>query len=247
MTASQDKTCKPVATWVNVCRQDFACLVAIAFLVLYVLFGVTPTLNAIKWCHRIITGKPKDLPKDIEDPEPEYEGQDPYHSPTQLLKRFISRYSDARTTVPPTTYLPVLPKTSSPLSYASSRRRSVPLHNNPQDRLRLAQFQFPATRRSSVAPALESVPDLFSPSVRSSRCTTDTDLETLDGLVLGNEGRRKSFLDASDYSALAFVDIDLQEKSPAGSEAMYLPNIPPPAHLDLDWQMEPERFEYNSA
>lgn len=26
MTASQDKTCKPVATWMNICRQDFACL-----------------------------------------------------------------------------------------------------------------------------------------------------------------------------------------------------------------------------
>ena len=236
------------------------------------LFGVTPTIKAIKWCQRKAFGKPKSAGEDVEDPELEYgtscsyspifahidrptEGQDPYHSPTHLLKRFITRYSDARTAVPPTIYFPAPPQSSPLLPSASARRRSAPpLSDDLQDRLRLAQFQFPAVRRtsashSSAAPPAP-LPDLFSSSARYSQCSTDTDLETLDGLVLGGGVRHKSLCGSSvnsgDYAALAEVDLN-DEKPRADGDGVRLPCVPPPAYLDLDRQMEPERFDYDSA
>lgn len=111
--------------------------------------------------------------------------------------------------------------------------------------LRLARFQFPASRaRRGSSP--ESLPDLFSSANRYSQCSQETDLETLDDLVLNSESRKE--LDYEDK-----VCFDLTERleecgrvEAAEPVVVRLPHIPPPAHLDLDREMEPERFEYHS-
>ena len=81
---AEEKSCKLVATWMKICRRDFACVgtflkialsflytdgrtVGIAFFILYVLFGVTPTIKAFQWCRRRLSGAPKAAPKDVED------------------------------------------------------------------------------------------------------------------------------------------------------------------------------------
>lgn len=240
MAASQGETCQLVATWMKICRQDFACVVGIAFFVLYVLFGVTPTLKGIEWCRKKFTGRAKREQMDVEDPEQEYDGHDQHHSHTNLLKRFISRYSDAHTAVPPTTYFPTLSESSPQPPTRVSCSRSVPLCDSLQEHMRFARFQFPKTRRGP-APLSTPLPALTSTSTRSSQCSTDTDLETLDDLVLGAEVQRKSIFDPSEYSPLGFEDLN-EEKKSVDEAAARLPNIPPPASLNLDQQMEPERL-----
>ncbi|GJE98386.1 hypothetical protein PsYK624_146150 [Phanerochaete sordida] len=245
---SEDKSCKLVATWMKICRRDFACVVGIAFFVLYVLFGVTPTIRAFNWCRRRLSGAPKAAPKDVEDID--YEAQDPHPSPTNLLKRFISRYSDARTAVPPTTYFPALPGSPpSPTAASEARRRSVPCATprttpleGPSEHTRLARFAFPAAHRGSP-PMPTSVPDLFAPGARASQASADTDLATLDELVLGADAKRRTF-DGDDYLGLVDVDLPDEKQLERGER---LPSVPPPAYLDLDHHMAPERFDYEDV
>ena len=109
--------------------------------------------------------------------------------------------------------------------------------------------------RRGSPPAPGRVPDLFAPRTRDSTTSTDTDLETLDDLVLGSsrsslgadERKRKSLFGSSEY--LELVDIDLRDEKPGsgGQGGGRLPRVPPPAYLDLDAQMEPERYEYEAV
>ena len=110
------------------------------------------------------------------------------------------------------------------------------LQEHIQERLRLARFQFPA-KRSSAPP--EAIPDLFS--------SCDDHLKSSPKLVpyfsnaLGIS--LMEYEELYDEKARAFA----HERPTRPESTVRLPSIPPPAYLDLDREMEPERFEYPSA
>ena len=154
------------------------------------------------------------------------EDQDPYHSPTLMLKEFLAQRAHSDIAIPPTSYLPRLSQGPQRFSMASSGHSSSSTLRSPGDSpdyAKLEAFRFPGSSMSPVRSAGQQYSSQDYP-----RPPEDSDLDTLDE-----------------------VDLDSPKKSrTAGNSgvrrdsALRLSNVPPPAHLDLDREMEPERFPY---
>lgn len=164
-----------------------------------------------------------------------------------LLKRFLTR--DACTAVPPLPYFPERSQSSRrlPPTMALAHRRTISLEAELEEQLSLSQFRLPPARHShSPAGSASSSPS--SPtSPRWSQASQNIFVEAVyyaKPQVYGESITRKD----EPRSAVLIDDTAMQlshvQSEPA--QSLWLPTAPTPVVLDLDSQMESERFEYDT-